>query len=85
MMIRKLKNMMRMMMRVDQLFLCLTVTSYNMTSRSLKIVVFASPSTWVKQISFMVKDFNCLDHQRLKLPPPVPTPRPLFSGGCSTR
>lgn len=72
-----------MMMRGDQLFLCLRVTSYNMTARSLKIVVFSTRSTWVKEISFMVKNFNCLDHGRLKLPPPVPTPTPFFSGGAA--
>ena len=70
-------------MRGDQLFLCLTVASYNMTARSLKIVVFSTRSTWVKEIFFMVKDFSCLDHGRLKWPPPVPTPTPFFSGGAA--
>ena len=69
------------MMRGDQLFLCLIMTSYNITVRSLEILVFASRSTWVKDISFVVKDFNRLDHHRLNWPPPIPTLRPFFSGG----
>ena len=59
------------------------VSDGDMTARSLKIVVFSTRSTWVKEISFMVKDFSCLDHGRLKWPPPVPTPTPFFSGGAA--